>query len=240
MISAGQVKRIEVGVLPAVGMDPTLAISTTSNPAAVVAGVTQTIDVTQTAADARIADANSYGKAIVDPTKCAACHEALGTSFHSPLNGSAGTVGCRLCHAVVSGAGYYEMQSRSIDSFVHAAHSMQYGGASSVNLNDPVQALRYNDHVEGNYPNFAGPLNCESCHNPGTYDVPDQRKSMVGLVSGSATVTGRTGLGSFAQEITVVRPPAPVAAATARRRSTSSTASSSPRSSRTRTTPART
>jgi OmcA/MtrC family decaheme c-type cytochrome len=203
----GQVKRIEVGILPSIGVDPTLAVSTTSNPAnpaAVVAGVAQTLDVTKTAADARIADASVYGKAIVDPDKCNACHDALGTAFHNPLNGSAGVVGCRLCHAVPSGAGYYEMQSRSIDSFVHAAHSMQYGGISSIDPTNAVSILRYNTHIEGNYPNFAGPLNCESCHNSATYDPSDESKSLPGLISASSGFKGnypRT-IGTFAQEIT--------------------------------------
>jgi hypothetical protein len=79
---------------------------------------------------------------------------------------------------------------------------MQVLDAKNVNLNDPVQALRYGDHVEGNYPNFAGPRNCESCHYAGTYNPPDQTKSLPSLVSASATVAGRTGLGAFAQEIT--------------------------------------
>jgi hypothetical protein len=63
---------------------------------------------------------------------------------------------------------------------------MQFMDIKNVSLTDPVQALRYGDHVEGNYPNFAGNLNCESCHNPGTYDVPDQIKSLPGLISASS------------------------------------------------------
>ncbi len=201
-ITAKQIKRMEVGVLPSIGIDPTLAVSTTSNKAAVVTGVTQTIDVSKTATDARIAAASVYGKNIVDPAKCNACHDALGTTFHSPLNGSAGTVGCRLCHTVNSGGSHLEMQSRSIDSYVHSIHAMQMLDAKNVNLNDPVAALRYGEHVEGNFPNFAGPLNCESCHNAGTYNPPDQTRSLPGLLSASATVAGRTGLGAFAGEIT--------------------------------------
>jgi OmcA/MtrC family decaheme c-type cytochrome len=203
MISAGQVKRIEVGILPSIGVDPTLAVSTT-NPPAVVAGVAQTLDVTETAGDARIADAKVYGKAIVDPAKCNKCHDALGTSFHDPDHGSAGVVGCRLCHAVPTGTGYYEMQSRSIDSFIHAAHSMQYGNISKIDPTNAVSIVRYTTHIEGNYPNFAGPLNCESCHNPGTYDPSDESRSLPGLVSASSNFKGnypRT-IGTFAQEIT--------------------------------------
>ena len=201
-IAAKQIKRMEVGVLPSIGIDPTLDVSTTSNKAAVVTGVTQTIDVSMTAADARIADANVYGKNIVDPVKCDACHDALGTTFHSPLNGSAGTVGCRLCHTNNNAGGHLEMQSRSIDSYIHSIHAMQVLDAKLVNLEDAVQALRYGEHVEGNFPNFAGALNCEACHSKGTYNPPDQTRSLPGLISASATVRGRTGLGAFAQEIT--------------------------------------
>ena len=201
-IAAKQIKRMEVGVLPTIGVDPTLAVSTTSNPAAIVTGVTQTIDVSQTAANALIDATNVYGKKIVDPAKCNACHDALGTTFHSPSYGSAGTVACRLCHTVLNASSHLEMQSRSIDSFVHAIHAMQVMDAKNVNLNDAVQALRYSEHVEGNYPNFAGPLNCESCHYAGTYNPPDQTRSLPSLVSLSATVAGRTGLGAFAAEIT--------------------------------------
>ena len=43
-IAAKQIKRMEVGVLPTIAIDPTLAVSTGSgNPAAVVTGATQTI-----------------------------------------------------------------------------------------------------------------------------------------------------------------------------------------------------
>ena len=45
-------------------------------------------------------------------------------------------------------------------------------------------------------------MNCESCHNPGTYEVPDQAKSLPGLLSALAAPAGRTGLGAFAGEIT--------------------------------------
>jgi hypothetical protein len=202
MITAGQVKRIELGVLPAIGEDPTAAVSTTANPMAIVTGVTQTINVTATAADARIPDASSYGKTIVNPANCNACHDALGTTFHSPNYGSAGTVGCRLCHAVPSAASHLEMQSRSIDSYVHAIHRMQVLDAKNVVLTDKVQQVRYDKHIEGVYPNFAGWFNCESCHNPGMYDPPADDRSLPSLVSASATVAGRTGLGPFAQEIT--------------------------------------
>jgi hypothetical protein len=201
MITAGQVKRIEVGFLPAIGLDPT-TVATSTNPGIAVVGVTQTINVTATSATAYIKDADSYGKTIVDPTKCNACHDALGTTFHTPNYGSAGTVGCRLCHVVGSAGSHLEMQSRSIDSYVHAIHRMEVLDGKNVNLTDKVQKVRYDKHVEGVYPNFAGWFNCESCHNAGMYDPPAEDRSMPSLLSALGAPTGRTGLGTFAQQIT--------------------------------------
>jgi OmcA/MtrC family decaheme c-type cytochrome len=210
-IASGQVRRVEIALMPTIGIDPTVATTTTGSPyvvgtqnfAAVVTGASQTLDVTPAATSRLISAADAYGKRIVDPAKCNACHDALGSfKFHSPRNGSAGTVGCRICHLVANGAGYFEMQSRSLDSFIHAAHSMQFGDARNADLTNPVEAFRYEEKVAGNYPNFAGALNCESCHYAGTYDPPDQTRSLPGLVSALANVQGRTGLGAFAAEIT--------------------------------------
>jgi hypothetical protein len=95
------------------------------------------------------------------------------------------------------------MQARSIDAFIHAIHRMQYQDIASVNFADPIQALRYNDHVEGSYPNFAGPLNCESCHNAGKYNPPDQTRSLPGIISASAKVTTTTrNIGTVGAQIT--------------------------------------
>jgi OmcA/MtrC family decaheme c-type cytochrome len=185
LINLGQVKRIEVGFLPTVGVDATQPVSAT-NPAMAVLGATQTVKVGTTTASAKVA---AVAK-IVDPAKCNACHDALGITFHSPLNGSAGVVGCRLCHAAGVSSAHFELQSRSIDSFLHAMHSMQYMDINTIDPNDVVSNMRYNDHVEGLYPNFAGPLNCESCHASGSYDVPDQKKSLPGILSKSASFMG--------------------------------------------------
>ncbi|MFC2016734.1 hypothetical protein ACFLUF_03365, partial [Chloroflexota bacterium] len=50
---------------------------------------------------------------------CNNCHEALGTTFHTPDYGG-NIVVCRMCHVGLVGGSHLEMQSRSIDSYVHA------------------------------------------------------------------------------------------------------------------------
>jgi hypothetical protein len=79
------------------------------------------------------------------------------------------------------------MQSRSIDSYIHAIHSFQAFDIGDVNFADPVEAVHYDLHVEHVYPNFTI-KNCESCHNEGKYNVPDQSKSLPGLLSGSDSI----------------------------------------------------
>ena len=179
-LADGSVKRCEIGILPVVGADQTQAVGTT-NPAIAVSGVTRTFDLV---GNALVADTSSYGKAIVDAAKCNKCHDALGTTFHSPSYGSAGVVACRLCHWIGSGGSHLEMQSRSIDSYVHAIHSFQAFDPGDINFADPVEAMHYEHHIESTYPNFTL-LSCESCHNPGTYEVPDQTRSLASILSAS-------------------------------------------------------
>jgi hypothetical protein len=200
LIANGTVKRAEIGILPALGVDQTKApnnsATTTTggvtsanpnyNPYLAVAGVAKTFDLV---GNAIVADATAYGRDIVSPAKCDKCHEALGTTFHSPAYGSAGVVGCRLCHVVGSGGSHLEMQSRSIDSYIHAIHSMQPFDIGDIDFADPVEAMHYGHHVESTYPNFTT-LNCESCHNAGKYNVPDQSKSLPGIISAADKLTG--------------------------------------------------
>jgi hypothetical protein len=95
-----------------------------------------------------------------------------------------------MCHIVKSGASHLEMQSRSIDSYVHAIHSFQAFDVGDIDFADPVQAMEYTHHIEFPYPTH-GSTNCESCHVAGTYNVPDQSKSLPGLLSASDSLTGR-------------------------------------------------
>lgn len=118
---------------------------------------------------------------------CNKCHDALATTFHTPDRGG-NVVICRLCHTPSNGAGHLEMQSRSIDSYVHAIHSFQAFDTGSINFADKVQKEEYDAHVETTYPSHG--TNCESCHVKGTYNVPDQTKSLPGILSPSASVKG--------------------------------------------------
>jgi hypothetical protein len=120
---------------------------------------------------------------------CNNCHEALGTTFHSPDYGGSVTV-CRMCHVVLSGGSHLEMQSRSIDSYVHAIHSFQDFDIGDIDFDDPVEALHYEHHINFPYPTH-GITDCESCHYEGMYEVPDQSKSLPGLLSASDPVEDR-------------------------------------------------
>jgi hypothetical protein len=80
------------------------------------------------------------------------------------------------------------MQSRSIDSYAHAIHSFQPFDEDDVfNADDPVFDARNAMHKEHAFPYFTA-LACEACHEPGTYNVPDQSQSMPGVQSASWTL----------------------------------------------------
>jgi len=172
MIADGSVKRAEIAVLPTLAKDDTtVALNAPS----------RTFDLLANAFD------DGFYKAIVKVADgCNTCHDALATTFHSPDRGG-NIVVCRLCHVTTSGGSHLEMQSRSIDSYVHAIHSFQAFDIGDVNFADPVAAMRYNLHIEHEYPNFTI-TNCESCHNEGAFEVPDQSKSLPGLLSKSDSV----------------------------------------------------
>jgi len=49
-------------------------------------------------------------------------------------------------------------------------------------MTDPVEKVKYEMHIEHVIPTFSI-KNCEACHFEGTYDVPDQSKSLPGKLS---------------------------------------------------------
>jgi len=172
LIESGKVARAEIVVLPYL----------------VVGGVNVSIDTQSKTLDlASGAFDDNFFKgtaAIVDVKKCNACHDALGTTFHNASYGGNNVVACRSCHVTSSGGALLEMQSRGFDSYIHSIHKFQKLGAGFLDFSDPVVAARYDQHVEHLFPNFTI-KNCEGCHNKGTYEVPDQSKSLPGLESPS-------------------------------------------------------
>jgi OmcA/MtrC family decaheme c-type cytochrome len=181
LISSGKVMRMEVSVFPTVKVG-SVSVATK--------GAAKTYEVTPTGA---VEIAGGWFKdTIALDAKCNACHDALGTTFHAPNYGANGIAGCRSCHVTTSGGGHLEMQSRSIDSYVHAIHAFQAFDTGSVDFSDPVEAARYDLHVEHLFPVFST-LACEACHvgDPAKFNVPDQAKSMPGLLSAAYALDGR-------------------------------------------------
>jgi OmcA/MtrC family decaheme c-type cytochrome len=131
----------------------------------------------------------NYYDPITNVEGCNTCHEALGITFHGPDRGGSIVV-CRMCHITKSDGSHLEMQSRSIDSYVHAIHSFQAFDIGDVDFTNDAVATKYDVHVQHTMPLFTI-KNCEACHNEGTYEVPDQTKSLPGLLSASDSLTGR-------------------------------------------------
>jgi OmcA/MtrC family decaheme c-type cytochrome len=175
LIDDGTVKRVEIGVMPALedADGNTLALDAPS----------RTFDL-----GANDFDDGFYSPIVRIEDGCENCHDALATNYHSPDRGG-NIVVCRLCHITKADGSHLEMQSRSIDSYVHAIHSGQAFDIDEIDFEDPVQALHYEHHIEFPYPTH-GITDCESCHVADTNNVPDQTKSLPGLISPSSEVTG--------------------------------------------------
>jgi hypothetical protein len=108
LIADKTVKRLEVAVLPALknADGVTVALNAPS----------RTFDIAANAFD------DKFFSPIVKVVKgCNNCHDALATSFHTPDRGG-NVVVCRLCHTTKTGGSHLEMQSRSIDSYIHSIH----------------------------------------------------------------------------------------------------------------------
>jgi len=170
LIDDGTVKRLEIAVIP------TLEDAD---------GVVLALDAPSRTFDlgANDFDDNFYGPIVRVEDGCENCHDALATNYHSPDRGG-NIVVCRLCHITKSGGSHLEMESRSIDSYAHAIHSFQAFDIGDIDFTDPVQALHYEHHINFPYPTH-GATHCESCHVAGTNNVPDQSKSLPGLLSAS-------------------------------------------------------
>jgi OmcA/MtrC family decaheme c-type cytochrome len=140
--------------------------------------------------------------ATVDTAKCDVCHDSLASSFHDGSGrGGGGIQVCKNCHVTTSPGSHLEMASRAIDSYVHAIHSFQpFDLGSELAKNDPVIDKRIEEHKLHTFPNFTI-RNCESCHKDGTYNVPDQSKSMPGVLSKSWSIADRN-IGTVPEYVT--------------------------------------
>ncbi len=179
-ITSGVIKRAEIAVLPEL-----------KNADGTVLGLNAPSKTFNLAANAF----ENYFTPIVKVAGCNTCHDQLATTFHSGIRGGNVTV-CRMCHTVASGGAHLELQSRSIDSYVHAIHMFQPFDPGDIDFADPVAAMRFKHHVESTFPRF-GIMDCQSCHNPGTYNVPDQSKSMPSVLSATDTVANGRSVGTY-------------------------------------------
>ncbi len=186
LIADGTVKRVEIAVMPELmnADDVQVALDAPS----------RTFDL---ASDGFVDDFYSPIAKVADG--CNNCHEALATTFHSPDRGG-NLVACRMCHITKSGGSHLELQSRSLDSYVHAIHSFQVFDIGDINFDDPVEAMHYEHHIDFPFPTHSV-TNCESCHYEGAYNVPDQSKSLPGILSATDPVEARS-IGTLPEYIT--------------------------------------
>ena len=138
LITDETVKRVEIAVMPKLedADGVTLALDAPS----------RTFDLASNAFD------DGFYDPIVKVTDgCENCHDALATNYHSADRGG-NIVVCRMCHITKSGGSHLELQSRSIDSYVHAIHSFQAFDIGDIDFSDPVAALEYEHHIGFPYP----------------------------------------------------------------------------------------
>ena len=187
LITSGKTKKAEVVVMPILEVGGVNAALNAAN---------KTFDL---AGNQFVTNYFQGTGAVVSADKCNKCHDALGTTFHNGLGEFGAGVGgnvtiCRTCHVTTSGGAHLELQSRGIDSYVHAIHKFQAFDIAGIDFQDPVFAKRYTLHIEHGFPNFTI-KNCEACHvtssNPEvtTYNPADNTKSLPGLESAASKLT---------------------------------------------------
>ena len=140
--------------------------------------------------------------ATVSVEKCNACHDSLASTFHDGSGrGGDGIEVCKNCHTTTFPGSHLEMASRAIDSYVHAIHSFQpFDEEDVATIDDPVFNARNEQHKSHTFPYFTA-LACEACHVDGTYNVPDQSKSMSGVLSASWDIEDRN-IGTVPESVT--------------------------------------
>ena len=181
LIADGIIRKAEITITPELELDDELEAS--------LDAATQTFDL---GSNSNVDDYFKGDNAIVSTEKCEVCHDQLAVTFHDGSGRSPGgdiTV-CRNCHNPTFDGSHLEMNSRSTENYIHAIHSFQaFDTDDTFEEFDPVLATRYNQHINHVFPNFTI-RNCEACHvdSPVTYNVPDQSKSMPGVLSASYDV----------------------------------------------------
>jgi OmcA/MtrC family decaheme c-type cytochrome len=194
LILDGVVKNAEITIAPRLYVDAGTADEVRLG----LNAVTQTVDV---AAGGLVAGYFKGANATVDAAKCNVCHDQLAVTFHSGSGRGGDVLACKNCHVTTSPGSHLEMQSRSIDSYVHAAHSFQQWDLDDVAAaNDPVFTARKDLHINHTFPNFTI-KNCEACHIAGTYNVPDQAQSMPGVLRASWDIADRA-IGTVPEAVT--------------------------------------
>ena len=196
LIADGDVTKAEVSLAPELnlgGLDVALE------------AVSDTFDI---ASNAIVADYFAGADEIVSIDKCNACHDDMGVL---PVHDGSGRFGdgmqvCKACHTTTFPGSHMEMQSRSIDSYVHAIHSFQPFDIGDVDPADPVEVKRTEAHMRHKFPYFTA-LACEGCHvddfvaGEVRYNVPDQSESMPGVLAASDDVANRN-VGSIPEYVT--------------------------------------
>lgn len=196
LIANGDVTKAEISIAPELSIDG-LDVA--------LEAVSDTFDI---ASNMIIADYFAGAEAIVDIEKCNACHDDMGAL---PVHEGSGRFGdgvqvCRACHTTTFPGSHLEMQSRSIDSYVHAIHSFQPFDIGDVDPANPVEVKRFNAHKKHKFPFFTA-LACEGCHvddfvaGEVRYNVPDQTESLFGVLSASDSVADRN-IGSVPEYVT--------------------------------------
>jgi len=194
LIADGTIKNAEITIAPRLYVDA----DTVDEVRLGLNAVTQTVDV---AAGGLVADYFKGANATVDAAKCNVCHDQLAVTFHSGSGRGGDIVACKNCHVTTSPGSHLEMQSRSIESYVHAIHSFQAFDLDDVDAaNDPVFDARTALHTNHTFPHFTI-KNCEACHVAGTYNVPDQAQSMPGVLSASWDIADRA-IGTVPEAVT--------------------------------------
>jgi hypothetical protein len=181
LIAAGVLRQAEVAVMPALTVPGPNTDKTNWGPVEVIAALNAPSKTILLSDSSELTDYYKGSEALVDVNGCNKCHDALATTFHTADRGG-NIVVCRMCHVVTSGAAHLQVQSRSIDSYAHAIHRNQYLDSQSVDFTDPVYAARYGLYIEGFFPVFTLEY-CEACHNTGKFNVPNEAKSMPGMLA---------------------------------------------------------